>query len=58
MGIWTNPSGFPGVAPRGKLLIDTFLLPRTEHWPVHDMKSFAIGTFLSSLWLKEHNDDL
>ena len=31
------------------------LLQKTGHWPVHDIKSFAIGTctFLSSLLLKE-----
>ena len=30
-----------------------FLLRKTGHWPVHDIKSFAIGTLLSSLLLKE-----
>ena len=29
------------------------LLQNTGHWPVHDIKSFAIGTFLSSLLLQE-----
>ena len=29
------------------------LLRKTGHWPVHDIKSFAIGAFLSSLLLKE-----
>ena len=53
MGIWTNPPGFPGVAPRGKPLIDALLLQKTGNWPVHDIKSFAIGTFLSWLLLKE-----
>ena len=53
MGIWTNPPGFPGVAPRGKPLIDALLLQKTGNWPVYDIKSFAIGTFLSWLSLKE-----
>ena len=30
-----------------------WLLQKTGNWPVHDIKSFAIGTFLSSLLLKE-----
>ena len=29
------------------------LLRKTGHWPVHGIKSFVIGTFLSSLLLKE-----
>ena len=29
------------------------LLRKPGHWPVHEIKSFAIGTFLSSLLLKE-----
>ena len=29
------------------------LLRKTGHWPVHDIKSSAIGTFLRSLLLKE-----
>ena len=29
------------------------LLQKTGQWPVHDIKSFAIGTFLSSLLLQE-----
>ena len=29
------------------------LLRKPGHWPVHEVKSFAIGTFLSSLVLKE-----
>ena len=29
------------------------LLQKTGHWPVHDIKSFAVGTFLSSLLLQE-----
>ena len=29
------------------------LLQKTGHWPVHDIKSFATGTFLSWLLLKE-----
>ena len=29
------------------------LLQKTGHWPVHDIKSFAISAFLSSLLLKE-----
>jgi len=28
-------------------------LQKTGHWPVHDIKRFAIGAFLSSLLLKE-----
>ena len=31
------------------------LLRKTGHWPVHDIKSFASGMFLSSLLLKEQN---
>ena len=53
MGIWTNPPGFPGMAPRKKPLIDELLLQKPRNWPVQDIKSFAIGTFLSSLLLKE-----
>ena len=30
----------------------TLLLRKTGHWPVYDIKSFAIGAFLSSLFLK------
>ena len=29
------------------------LLQKTGHWPVHDIKRFAIGAFLRSLLLKE-----
>ena len=29
------------------------LLRKPGHWPVHEIKSFAIATFLSSLLLKE-----
>ena len=29
------------------------IIRKTGHWPVHDIKSFAIGVFLSSLLLKE-----
>ena len=31
------------------------LLRKTGHWPVHDIKSFASGMFLSSFLLKEQN---
>ena len=40
-----NVPKLPGV-PR-------LLLQKTGHWPVHDIKSFVIGAFLSSLLLKE-----
>ena len=59
-GIWWGLNGHldkssrvPGGGPRGKPLIDALLLQKTGNWPVHDIKSFAIPTFLSSLLLKE-----
>ena len=33
--------------------VPRLLLRKPGHWPVHEIKSFAIGTFLSSLVLKE-----
>ena len=42
---WENVPKLPGVL--------RLLLRKTGHWPVHDIKSFAISTFLSLLLLKE-----
>ena len=42
---WENVPKLPGVL--------RWLLQKTGNWPVRDIKSFTIGTFLSSLLLKE-----
>ena len=42
---WENVLKLPGVLG--------LLLRKTGHWPLHDIKSFDIGAFLSSLLLKE-----
>ena len=42
---WENVPKLPGVL--------RWLLQKTGNWPVHDIKSFAIGTFLNSLLVKE-----
>ena len=51
--IWWGLNGHLDKSPRGKPLIDALLLQTTGNWPVYDIKSFAIGTFLSWLLLKE-----